>query len=82
MVVSLCAYDVLEDPQVQHNGDIVQTQLTTGETVTLLAHATTYDGERPGVHLAPQPLGAQTREILQELGTVPVTLRIFQKQRS
>ena len=60
--------DVLEDPQVQHNGNIVQTQLATGETVTLLAHAATYDGERPGVHLAPQPLGAQTREILQELG--------------
>ena len=54
--------------EIGGNGNIVQTQLATGETVTLLAHAATYDEERPGVYLAPQPLGAQTREILQELG--------------
>ncbi len=60
--------DVLNDPQIQHNGNLVETQLAGGETVTLLAHAATYDGERPGVRLAPQPLGAQTRDILRELG--------------
>ena len=36
--------------------------------LTLLAHPARYDHERPGVRRAPQPLGAQSAEILGELG--------------
>ncbi len=62
-------YDgVVADPQIRHNGNLVESQLPNGETVTLVAHAACYDGERPGVRLAPQPIGAQSREILAELG--------------
>ena len=32
---------------------------------------TLYDGEAAGVRLAPQPLGAQTAEVLRELGLTP-----------
>jgi crotonobetainyl-CoA:carnitine CoA-transferase CaiB-like acyl-CoA transferase len=31
-------------------------------------HAVLYDGKTAGVRLPPQPLGAQTTEVLQELG--------------
>ncbi len=62
-------YDAMEaDPQVRHNGNLLEGRLATGEPVTLVAHAACYDGERPGLRLAPQPIGAQTREILDELG--------------
>jgi crotonobetainyl-CoA:carnitine CoA-transferase CaiB-like acyl-CoA transferase len=59
---------VLEDPQVAHNGSFLRVEGVTGTPLTLLAHPARYDGERPGMRLAPQPLGAQTREILAELG--------------
>ena len=36
--------------------------------VTLVNHPVRYDGEAAEVRLAPQPLGAQTREVLSELG--------------
>ena len=37
-------------------------------TLRLVAHPAKYDGVRPEVRLPPQPLGAQTAEILDELG--------------
>ena len=40
----------------------------TGAPVTLVNHPVLYDGETATVRLAPQPLGAQTREVLRELG--------------
>ena len=62
-------YDaLLEDPQVAHNGSFVTVVGATGAPIKMVAHPVTYDGERPGVRLAPQPLGAHTREILGELG--------------
>ena len=65
-------YDALmEDPQVLHNGSFVTVAGATGAPITMVAHPATYDGERPGVRLVPQPLGAQTREILAELGYGP-----------
>ncbi len=59
---------VLEDPQVKHNGSFVKTHGPDGTPITLLAHPARYDGERPGICRPPQPLGAQTEEILAELG--------------
>ncbi|MDP6351335.1 MAG: CoA transferase [Alphaproteobacteria bacterium] len=59
---------VCEDPQVRHNQSLVTVASESGTPITLLAHAARYDGERPGVRLPPQKLGAQTAEILAELG--------------
>jgi crotonobetainyl-CoA:carnitine CoA-transferase CaiB-like acyl-CoA transferase len=42
-----------------------------GIPITLLAHPARYDGEVPKVRLVPQPLGAQTRAIMIELGYAP-----------
>ena len=65
-------YDaLLEDPQVAHNGSFVTVPGATGAPITMVGHPVTYDGERPGVRLVPQRLGAQTREILAELGYGP-----------
>jgi len=40
----------------------------TGAPVTLLNHPVLYDGEAADVRLPPQRLGAQTGEVLAELG--------------
>jgi len=59
---------VMADPQVQHNGSLVTLEGATGTPVTVLTHPARYDGEVPPVRIPPQPLGAQTAEILRELG--------------
>lgn len=59
---------VVEDPQVKHNGSFVKVESATGSPLTLVGHPVRYDGQAPGVRLAPQPLGAQTAEILREIG--------------
>ncbi|HEY7245458.1 MAG TPA: CoA transferase [Xanthobacteraceae bacterium] len=62
--------DIIEDPQVKH----VQMLVTvsgdgkTGAPVTLVNHPVRYDGEAAGIRLPPQSLGAQTEQILAELG--------------
>jgi len=62
-------YDaVMTDPQVLHNGSIQTMPGATGSPISLVMHPVKYDGETPAVRLAPQLLGAQTREILGELG--------------
>ena len=62
-------YDaVMTDPQVLHNGSIQTMPGATGAPISLVMHPVKYDGETPAVRLAPQLLGAQTREILGELG--------------
>ena len=40
----------------------------TGSPVTLVSHPVRYDGEVPEIRLPPQKLGAQSEEILRELG--------------
>lgn len=59
---------VLADPQVRHNGCFFDTQSAAGKPITLVAHPVRYDGAAPALRLTPQPLGAQTAEILIELG--------------
>lgn len=60
---------VVEDPQVKHNKAFHTVPSAQGDTpIHLVAHPVRYDGEVPGVRLPPQPLGAQTGEILRELG--------------
>ena len=62
--------DLLDDPQVKHVGALVTVAGggKTGAPVTLVNHPVRYDGEAAAVSLPPQRLGAQTREILGELG--------------
>lgn len=62
-------YDALmDDPQLKHLGVFETLEGAGGEPVTLLKHPVRYDGALPEVRLVPQPLGAQTREILGEAG--------------
>lgn len=58
-----------EDPQVVHNKHLIGTVLpTAGTPIRVLSHPVRYDGETPPVYLPPQKLGAQSREVLSEIG--------------
>ena len=59
---------VANDPQVIHNETFDSATLVSGEKTTLVRHPARYNNDRPGVRIAPQPLGGQSREILKELG--------------
>jgi crotonobetainyl-CoA:carnitine CoA-transferase CaiB-like acyl-CoA transferase len=61
---------IVEDPQVKHMKSLVTVPGggNTGAPVTLVNHAVVYDGQSAEVRLPPQPLGAQTEEVLKELG--------------
>ena len=62
--------EIAADSQVEHMQSLVTVPGAgeSGAPVTLLNHPVLYDGEKAGVRLAPQRLGAQTAEVLQELG--------------
>ena len=61
---------IVEDPQVKHMGSFVTVAGTgdTGAPLTLVNHPVLYDGEAAEVRLPPQRLGAQTEEVLAEIG--------------
>ena len=62
-------YDSLQsNPQLRHLGAFPTVTSATGVEVTLVGHPVRYDGEAPQVRLVPQPLGAQSRDILAEAG--------------
>jgi crotonobetainyl-CoA:carnitine CoA-transferase CaiB-like acyl-CoA transferase len=62
--------DIVADPQVKHMQALVTVPGggKTGAPVTLVNHPVRYDGEAAAIRLPPQRLGAQTEEILGELG--------------
>lgn len=60
--------DLQADPQLRHLGSFKTIDGAHGAPVTMVAHPARYDGRSPEIRLAPQPLGAQTRDILQEAG--------------
>jgi crotonobetainyl-CoA:carnitine CoA-transferase CaiB-like acyl-CoA transferase len=62
--------EILTDPQVRHMQSLmtVKGAGASGAPVTLVNHPVRYDGKTAAVRLAPQPLGAQTAEVLSELG--------------
>jgi len=60
--------DVAVDPQVAHNKNFQTVEGATGSPITLVSHPIRYDGEVPEIRLPPQKLGAQSEEILSELG--------------
>lgn len=61
---------IAADPQVQHMQSLVTVPGTGPERapVTLVNHPVLYDGEAAEIRLPPQRLGAQTREVLSEIG--------------
>jgi len=64
-------YDqIVEDPQIKHMQAFVTVPGggPTKKPVTLVNHPVRYDGQAAEVRLPPQQLGAQTAEILSELG--------------
>src|SRR5262249_38549786 len=60
--------DVVTDPQVVHNRTFQTVKGATGSPITLVSHPIRYDGDAPEIRLPPQKLGAQSDEILKELG--------------
>jgi crotonobetainyl-CoA:carnitine CoA-transferase CaiB-like acyl-CoA transferase len=67
---------VLADPQVGHMQALVSLPGAgeSGAPITLVNHPVRYDGEAAETRLAPQRLGAQTRDILGELGLSPADI--------
>lgn len=72
--------DLAEDPQQMHNGDLMAVEGWTGEEITLIANPVRYDGKNAPVTLAPQKLGAQTKEVLTELGMSQEDLEALQEK--
>ena len=66
--------ELRSDPQLQHLGAFATVDGATGHPITLVTHPARYDGQAPTIRIAPQPLGAQTREILAELGYDPAEM--------
>jgi crotonobetainyl-CoA:carnitine CoA-transferase CaiB-like acyl-CoA transferase len=60
--------EVVEDPQVRHIKSFMTVPGAGGAPVTLVSHPVMYDGAAPAVRFPPQFLGAQTREVLAEIG--------------
>jgi len=66
--------DLRADPQLKHL-DVFRTVTgAQGAPVTMVMHPARYDGRSPQVRLPPQPLGAQTREVLAEIGYGPADI--------
>ncbi|MDE1934337.1 CaiB/BaiF CoA-transferase family protein [Bradyrhizobium sp.] len=57
-----------DDPQIKHNGSFQTVQGATGAPITLVSHPIQYDGQVPEVRMPPQKLGAQSEDVLTELG--------------
>jgi crotonobetainyl-CoA:carnitine CoA-transferase CaiB-like acyl-CoA transferase len=62
--------EIAGDLQVKHMQALVTAQGAgeSGTPLTLVNHPVRYDGEAAAIRLPPQPLGAQTEEVLAELG--------------
>jgi crotonobetainyl-CoA:carnitine CoA-transferase CaiB-like acyl-CoA transferase len=69
--------EICADPQVQHMQALVTVPGTgkSGAPITVVNHPLLYDGAMAGVSRPPQPLGAQTAEVLAELGLTAADIR-------
>jgi crotonobetainyl-CoA:carnitine CoA-transferase CaiB-like acyl-CoA transferase len=61
-------HDLETDPQLNHLGVFKSAKSAGGAPIRMVAHPARYDGQTPEVRLVPQRLGAQTREVLGEVG--------------
>jgi crotonobetainyl-CoA:carnitine CoA-transferase CaiB-like acyl-CoA transferase len=73
--------EIADDPQVKHMQSLVTVAGAgaTGAPITLVNHPVAYDGQKAQVRLPPQPLGAQTREVLLEIGLSPAEIEELAK---
>jgi crotonobetainyl-CoA:carnitine CoA-transferase CaiB-like acyl-CoA transferase len=53
----------------------------TGAPVTVVNHPVLYDGQTASVRLPPQPLGAQTADVLRELGLEEAEIEALAKEK-
>jgi crotonobetainyl-CoA:carnitine CoA-transferase CaiB-like acyl-CoA transferase len=67
---------IAEDPQVKHMKSLLTVPGCgdTGAPLTLVNHPVLYDGKSAEVRLPPQRLGAQTEEVLKEIGLAGVEI--------
>lgn len=74
---------IAEDPQVRHMKSLVTVPGCgeTGAPVMLVNHPVLYDGEAAQVRLPPQPLGAQTEEVLKEIGLADTEIAVLAEAR-
>jgi crotonobetainyl-CoA:carnitine CoA-transferase CaiB-like acyl-CoA transferase len=72
--------EIAVDPQVRHNKALVTVAGATGTPLTFVNHPLQYDGQAADVALPPQPLGAQTAEVLAELGIGPAEQDALEKE--
>jgi crotonobetainyl-CoA:carnitine CoA-transferase CaiB-like acyl-CoA transferase len=75
--------EIAADPQVKHMQSLVTVPGAgaTAAPVTLVNHPVLYDGETAQVRLAPQRLGAQTREVLLEMGLGPAEIEALAEDK-
>src|SRR5262249_4192110 len=68
--------DIVADPQVRHMQALVTAPGggASAAPLTLVNHPVRYDGKAATIRLPPQRLGAQTREVLAELGLAPAEI--------
>ncbi len=59
--------DLRHDPQAQHLG-VFDTVEVNGKAATLISHPLRYDGQRPGIRTMPLYPGADSVEIMEEMG--------------
>jgi crotonobetainyl-CoA:carnitine CoA-transferase CaiB-like acyl-CoA transferase len=72
---------LVDDPQVRHNRSIMTVPGATGTPISLVSHPIRYDGQVPEVRMPPQLLGAQTEEILGELGFGSTDIEVLKRDR-
>ncbi|MCG2593790.1 CoA transferase [Ramlibacter sp. XY19] len=61
-------HDLLDDPHLRQGGALLPTTMPDGQQVQAAALPIEFDGQKVGKRLDPQPVGAQSRQILRGLG--------------
>jgi crotonobetainyl-CoA:carnitine CoA-transferase CaiB-like acyl-CoA transferase len=61
-------HDLLDDPHLKQGGALLPTTMPDGQHVDAAALPIEFDGRKAGKRLDPQPVGAQTREVLRGMG--------------
>jgi crotonobetainyl-CoA:carnitine CoA-transferase CaiB-like acyl-CoA transferase len=61
-------HDLLTDPHLNEGGALIQATMPCGTQVATAALPIEFDGQKVGKRLDPQPVGAQTQDILRGMG--------------